>query len=93
MKAIKLAHDQQWIRRSEAKYGLRTVTHCGCGLSKVESLIIEGESHDDEPWLSMGNYRCNSCGIYGYWEPAPDTGQVVGDTGIATPDKIILQNS
>lgn len=90
MKTIKLPYDQQWIRRSGTNYGLRTVVHCDCRLSKM---IIEGESHDDEPWVSMGNYRCNSCGISGSWEPAPDTDQIVGDTGIATPDIIVLQNS
>jgi hypothetical protein len=93
MKTVKLPYEQQWIRNSEANYGLRTVTHCECGLSKFETLIIEGESHDEEPWLSTGTYHCNSCGIYGYWSPAPDSDQIVGMTGIATPDKINLSEN
>lgn len=93
MKTVKLPYEQQWIPNSDSTYGLRTVTHCDCGLSKFETLIIEGQSHDEEPWLSMGTYRCNSCGISGDWSPAPDTDQVVGTTGIATPDKIILNGN
>jgi hypothetical protein len=90
MKLLKLPYDQQWIKVAERNYGLRTVTHCDCRLSSFETLVIEGESHDAEPWLSSGTYHCNSCGIGGQWFPASDSGQIVGDTGIATPNILEL---
>jgi hypothetical protein len=46
---LKLPYNLQWIRNSNANYGVRAVVACACGLSAHESLILEGESHDDEP--------------------------------------------
>ena len=90
MKLLKLPYGQQWIKVAERNYGLRTVVPCDCNLSSFETLILEGESHDDEPCLSSGTYHCNSCGIGGHWYPASDSGQFVGDTGVATPNILEL---
>ena len=90
MVVLKLPYNLQWIRNSNANYGVRAVVDCSCGLSAHESLILEGSSHDEEPWISSGTYRCHSCGRNGSWEPADDCGQNVGETGFATPDAILL---
>lgn len=90
MTVLKLPYDVQWIRNSSANYGVRAVVPCECKLSQVESLILEGESHDSEPWVSCGTFRCNSCGRGGSWSAEDGCDQVVGETGFATPGTIVL---
>lgn len=90
MITLHLPFNFQWIKDDRTSYGVRGVAHCPCGTSPIETLVLEGDSHDEEPWISSGMYHCACCDRQGQWLPADSSGQVVGDTGIATPDVLKL---
>ena len=74
--------------RIKGNYALRTMVLCPWHEEKTPSLVIDGMSHDDEPAITYGTFRCFGCGKEGTME-AIGVGEV-GKPGICLPEQMRL---
>lgn len=87
---VRTLFPNKWIALQGGNYKVRTISICPYHIEKTPSMALTGESHDEEPAVSAGDFYCFGCGAKGAWEYDPSGEQYVGDSGISTPTKIIL---
>lgn len=71
---------------------VRTVIRCPFHSEKTGSCIVTGISHDEEPYITRGEWRCFGCGRRGAWDSTQHTKRRVGYSGIDVPETIMLQS-
>lgn len=70
-------------------YGATTRAACPW-CNAANALVLEGQSHDEEPSIGTGNWHCEACSREGDWDGKQD--DVIGPTGFSTPGPVRLFN-